>query len=132
MFIYIFFIVLVALLCFNNQVTGSKIVIDGSRAKESSTGDCQCTITSDNATQLNFSSYDNIQPGFDCGSTVIFQVGGTYAPQNCFVSNVQFPYASPATVQMDNILSANTDYCIFVESGKSTFCCEAFYKFSPS
>ena len=64
------------LLCYNNKEHGSQIVIDGSRAKESSTGNCQCTITSDNATQLNFSSYNNIQPGFGCGSTVRFQVGG--------------------------------------------------------
>nr|XP_022288453.1 receptor-type tyrosine-protein phosphatase alpha-like [Crassostrea virginica] len=109
----------VALLCFNNQATGSQIVIDGSRAKESSTKDCQCKITSDNATQLNFSSYSNIQPGVACGSTVSFVVGWTYAPQNCFVSNVHIPYAPPTLVEMENVLSANTDYCIFVESDNS-------------
>ena len=118
-------------MCFNNQATGSQIVIDGYRAKESSTGNCECTITSDNATQLNFSSYDGIQLGAGCGSTVIFQVGGTTVSPNCFVSDVQFPYASPATVQMDNQIAANTDYCISVESGKSTMFCEAFYNFSP-
>ena len=120
------------LLCYNNKEYGSQIVIDGSQAKESSTGDCQCTITSDNATQLNFSSYDGIQLGAGCGSTVRFQVGGTTVPQMCFVEKKQVPYASPATVGMENVLSANTDYCIIFESGKSTFCCEAFYKFSPS
>ena len=107
--------------CYNNKEHGSQIVIDGSRAKESSTGDCQCTITSDNATQLNISSYNNIQPGVGCGSTVRLQVGGATVSQNCFVDSLRVPYASPATVQMDNILSANTDYCIFVESGTSTF-----------
>nr|XP_022286725.1 mucin-22-like [Crassostrea virginica] len=106
----------VALLCFNNHATGSQLVIDGFRATESSTGNCQCTITSDNATQLNFSRYDGIQLDKECGSTVIFQVGGKNAPQNCFVEDVQIPYASPATVQMENLLSANTNYCIFVES----------------
>ena len=114
------------LLCYNNKEYGNQIVIDGSRAKESSTGDCQCSITSDNATQLNISSYNNIQTEVGCGSTVRFQVGGTTVSQNCFVVSRQIPYASPATVEMDNLLSANTDYCIFVESGESTFFGEIF------
>ena len=113
-------------LCYNNKVYGGQIVIDGSRAKEFSTEDCQCSITSDNATQLNISSYNNIQPGVGCGSTVIFQVRAIHAPQNCFVSNVQIPYASPATVEMDNLLSANRDYFIFVQLGESTFFGEVF------
>ena len=114
-------------MCFNNQATGSQLVIDGFRAKESSTGDCQCTITSDNATQLNFSSYNNIQTEVRCGSTVRFQVGGnTVSQKNCFVDNRQVPYASPATVKMENVLSANMDYCILVKSGESTFFGEVF------
>ena len=114
------------MLCYNNKEYSSQIVIDGTRAKESSTVDCQCTITSDNATQLNFSSYNNIQTEVGCGSTVRFQVGGITVSQNCFVNNRQVPYASPATVKMENVLSANMDYCILVESGESTFFGEVF------
>lgn len=114
------------MLCYNNKEYGSQIVIDGSRAKESGTINCQCTITSRNATQLNISSYNNIQTEVGCGSTVIFQVGGATVSENCFVKNRQVPYASPATVGMENVLSANMDYCIFVESGESTLFGEVF------
>ena len=114
------------MLCYNNKEYGSQIVIDGSQAKESSTGNCECSITSENATQLNFSSYKNIQPEVGCGSTVRFQVGGITDSHNCFVDNRQIPYASPATVEMDNLLAANTEYCILVESGESTFFGEVF------
>ena len=114
------------MLCYKNKKYGSQIVIDGSRAKESSTRDCECSISSDNATQFNISGYNNIQPGVECGSTVRFQVGGATVSQNCYVENRQIPYASPATVEMENVLSANMDYCIFVESGESTFFGEVF------
>lgn len=78
------------LLCYNNNEYGSQIVIDGSQAKESSTGDCQCSITNDNATQLNISSYNNIQPEVGCGSTVRFQVGGQQSLRTALWKIVRF------------------------------------------
>ncbi|XP_048769860.1 uncharacterized protein LOC125676015 [Ostrea edulis] len=110
-----------ALLCYDNQVSAGRVVLDGYLAKESNTANCRCTVTSNATGVLNISNYNGNHPEAHCGSSLLFEAGGVSFPMNCFVSNIQLSDAgSGASVSLGNPqLADNTDYCISIQSGNS-------------
>ncbi|XP_061167493.1 mucin-5AC-like [Saccostrea echinata] len=113
----------VALLCYDNQISGgSVVVIDGYRAKDSSTTNCQCSVSSHKPSRLNFTNYNGNYPGKECGSTLRIQADGTSIPMNCFVTDNQLPInGSDVNINLENPqLASNTDYCISIVSVDST------------
>lgn len=116
---YQIFIFLAALLCYDNQVSAGRVVLDGYLAKESNTANCRCTVTSNATGVLNISNYNGNHPEAHCGSSLLFEAGGVSFPMNCFVSNIQLSDAgSGASVSLGNPqLADNTDYCISIQSG---------------
>lgn len=111
-----------ALMCYNNHVTGSRVILDVFRAKESSSTDCYCTVTSDTPTKLNFSTYNNHIPGTGCGSTLLFIVNGNNIAKSCYVDDFQLPTSNRSDTSVNIQTSGpqsviSTDYCILIESG---------------
>eukprot|EP00105_Crassostrea_gigas_P028806 XP_011450564.2 PREDICTED: mucin-3A isoform X2 [Crassostrea gigas] len=109
-----------ALMCYNNHVIGSRVVLDVFRAKESSTTNCECTVTSDTPTKFNFSNY-NYHPGTGCGSALIFSVNGDFHSQQCFVDDMQLPSSNHTDTSVDISITGtrsaiSTDYCVLIES----------------
>lgn len=109
-------------MCYNNHVIGSRVVLDVFRAKESSTTNCECTVTSDTPTKFNFSNY-NYHPGTGCGSALIFSVNGDFHSQQCFVDDMQLPSSNHTDTSVDISITGtrsaiSTDYCVLIESGK--------------
>lgn len=82
---------LLALMCYNNHVVGPRVILDVFRAKESSTTNWECTVTSDKPTKFNLSTYNNYHPGPGCGSLLLFTVNGNFAPGICYVVDMQLP-----------------------------------------
>lgn len=109
-------------MCYNNHVVGPRVVLDASRAKESSTTNCECTVTSDTPTKFNFSNYNNYHAGSGCGSTLMFTANGELASKKCYVEDMQLPSSNlrdtSVDININNPQSAiSTDYCILIESG---------------
>lgn len=80
-----------ALMCYSNNVIGSRVILDVFRAKESSSSDCDCTVTSDTPTKFTFSTHNNLSPGSGCGSSLLFTVNGENVSRSCHVSDMQLP-----------------------------------------
>lgn len=110
-----------ALMCYNNHVVGPRVVLDVFRAKESSTTNCVCTVTSDTATKFNFSNYNNYHPGGGCGSTLMFSANGVFKLEQCFVDDMQLPSSNLTDTSVDISINGpksaiSTDYCVLIES----------------
>lgn len=117
-------------MCYNNHVVGPRVVLDVSRAKESITTYCVCTVTSDTPTKFNFFNYNNYHPGTGCGSALIFSVNGEFHSKQCFVDDDQLPSSNHTDTSVDISIphpqsTISTDYCVLIESGTSL-------TFSPS
>lgn len=113
-----------ALMCYNNHVVGPRVVLDVFRAKESSTTECVCTVTSDTPTKFSFSNYNNYHPGGGCGSTLIFSANGEFASKSCFVDDMELPSSNLTDTSVDISINGpqsaiSTDYCVLIESGTS-------------
>uniref|UniRef100_K1QST3 Uncharacterized protein n=1 Tax=Magallana gigas TaxID=29159 RepID=K1QST3_MAGGI len=114
-----------ALMCYNNHVVGPRVVLDVSRAKESITTYCVCTVTSDTPTKFNFFNYNNYHPGTGCGSALIFSVNGEFHSKQCFVDDDQLPSSNHTDTSVDISIphpqsTISTDYCVLIESGSYT------------
>lgn len=113
---------LLALMCYNNHVVGPRVILDVFRAKESSTTNCECTVTSDTPTKFNLSTYNNYHPGPDCGSLLLFTVNGNFAPEICYLVDIQLPSSNLTDTSLDIRINGphsaiSTDYCVLIESG---------------
>lgn len=109
-------------MCYNNHVVGPRVVLDVFRAKDSSTTDCVCTVTSDTPTKFNFSNYNNYHPGGGCGSALIFSVNGDFHSKQCYVVDMELPSSNLTDTSVDISISGpksaiSTDYCVLIESG---------------
>lgn len=109
-------------MCYNNHVVGPRVVLDVFRAKDSSTTDCVCTVTSDTPTKFNFSSYNNYHPGKGCGSALIFSVNGDFHSKQCYVVDMELPSSNRTDTSVDISINGpksaiSTDYCVLIESG---------------
>lgn len=110
-----------ALMCYNNHVVGPRVVLDVFRAKESSTINCECTVTSDTPTKFSFSNYNNYHPEPGCGSTLIFSANGEIISKQCYVEDMQLPSSNRTDTSVainingpQSIISTN--YCLLIES----------------
>lgn len=111
-------------MCYNNHVIGPRVVLDVFRAKESSTTDCVCTVTSDTPTKFSFSNYNNYHPGGGCGSALIFSVNGDFHSKQCFVDDIELPSSNHTDTSVDISITGtrsaiSTDFCVLIESGTS-------------
>lgn len=109
-------------MCYNNHVAGLRVILDVFRAKESSTTDCDCTVTSGTPAKFNFSAYNNYQPGNNCGSTLVFIVNGNSKTGNCYVEDMQLASSNHTNTSVniklnDPQTAINTEYCVMIESG---------------
>uniref|UniRef100_A0A8W8JKM3 Uncharacterized protein n=1 Tax=Magallana gigas TaxID=29159 RepID=A0A8W8JKM3_MAGGI len=113
-----------ALMCYNNHVVGPRVVLDVFRAKESSTTECVCTVTSDTPTKFHFFNYNNYHPGVVCGSVLIFSVNGDFHLKQCFVDDMELPSSNLTDTSVDISINVpksaiSTDYCVLIESATS-------------
>lgn len=102
---------------------GPRVILDVFRARDSSTTDCGCTVTSETPVKFNFSTYNNYHPGIGCGSSLLFTVNGESISKNCHVDNMQLPSSNRSNTLVDINISGpqtaiSTDYCVLIESGR--------------
>lgn len=111
--------------CFNvlqQHVVGPRVILDVFRAKESSTTNCECTVTSDQPTKFNLSAYNNYHPGPGCGSLLLFTVNGKFVPVVCYVDDMQLPSSNLTDTSVGILINGpqsviSTEYCVLIESG---------------
>ncbi|KAK3096721.1 hypothetical protein FSP39_002657 [Pinctada imbricata] len=75
-------------MCYSNTATvNDALLLDTFRAKEATnTNPCNCVATTTAATNLTFSAFKNLQPGYtNCGNEVSITSGSYYANMNCYV-----------------------------------------------
>lgn len=109
------------LMCYNNNVVGPRVILDVFRAKESSTTECKCTVTSETPTKVNISTYNNYHPGRGCGSSLVFTENGNFKMANCYVDDMQLPSSNHTDTSVniginDPQTAINTEYCVMIES----------------
>lgn len=101
---------------------GPRVVLDVFRSKESSTTDCDCTVTSGTPTKFNFSNFNNYHPGTGCGSTLMFTTNGEFASKQCYVDDFQLPSSNLKNTSVDIKINGpqsaiSTNYCVLIETG---------------